>query len=384
MKTNKRLKIVFVCIYSYPSICGVWSRVYNLSKMLIKKGHEVHVFSTNIVKEISEKSSENEVCEKIKIHRFNPSLSFGENIKFWNFYKKLKDLNPDIIIAEVYRHPHTNLALRAAKKLQIPVFLTTHAPFVERELRTNFGNLLVNFYDRFYGKRIINKFDKIITITKWELDYLYKLGADKDKIEYIPNGIPEDFFKLKTKKGKGLLFLGRISPIKNLETLILAFSKLSKKYPDLDLKIVGPAEENYKNKLIGLIKKLRLDDNIKFFPVVHDLKKEIKIMDNSAIFVLPSFREAMPQTLIEVMARGKIVIASNNKGSSEIIEDNTTGFLFKISDADELAEKIEFCLNNKNEKKLNLIRRNAVEKVKAFKWDKLFNDFYKLILNSVK
>jgi glycosyltransferase involved in cell wall biosynthesis len=383
------MKIAFVCIYSHPSICGVWSRVYNLGKMLKKKGHEVSVFSTNVVKGVGKSSENFENLEGIKINRFKPLFSIGENIKFWSFYKKLKKFNPDLIIAEVYRHPHTYFALKAAKKLGKPIFLTTHAPFVEAELRSKKGDFIEKSYDKIFGKKI-NQFDKIITITKWEIPYLLNLGANKNKFEYIPNGIPEEFFEKRRleaspkvqnsgRSGKDILFLGRISAIKDLTTLIKALSKVVKKYPEVSLKFVGPAEKEYEFKLKKLINKLNLEKNVKFLPAVYDLDKKIKIIDEAEIFVLPSKREAMPQSLIEAMARGKIVIASNNKGSSEIIENNKNGFLFPISDENKLAETIEFCLNSKNKKQLNKIKKNAFEKSKSFAWIKIFKDFYKLL-----
>ena len=367
------MKIAFLCIYSHPSICGVWNRVSSMAEMLIKKGHEVHVFSTNIIKGTNKKSKSYEVYNKIKIHRFSPKLSFGENVKFWDFVSELEELNPDIIITEVYRHPHTNLALKVAQKLKKPIFLVTHAPFVETELRSRFDNLIVNFYDKFYGRKTINKFNKVITITKWEIPYLLKLGVQKNKLFYLPNGIPKQFFEIKQKKGKEILFLGRISPIKNLETLIISIKKSTEKYPNIKLKIIGPAEESYKKKLVGLIKKLKLEKNITFYPAVYDLNKKIKIIDDSEIFVLPSKREAMPQSLIEAMARGKIVIASDNKGSSEIIKDKENGFLFPISNPEKLARTIDFILNRKNEKILSKIRKNARKKALEFRWDILIN-----------
>ena len=62
-----------------------------------------------------------ESFEGIKIHRFFSRFSFGENVKFWDFSKKLEKLNPDLIVAEVYRHPHTSLALKIAKNLNKPI-----------------------------------------------------------------------------------------------------------------------------------------------------------------------------------------------------------------------------------------------------------------------
>ncbi len=373
----KKLKIAFICIYSHPSICGVWNRVYNLGRLLAEKGHSVHVFSTNLVKGANKKSSDFEIFHNIKIHRSSPKLSLGENINFWN-PSSLKKLNPDIIIAEVYRHPHTLRALKIAKELGKPCFLVTHAPFVEPELRTKFGNLVVKFYDKFYGKKTINKFDKIIAITKWELPYLEQIGIRKNKLVYLPNGLSDEFFKGQRKKGKGILFLGRIARIKNLETLILSLNKIIKKYPKLELKIVGPADKDYKLELISLIEKLDLEKNIKVLPPVYDLKDKIELIDSAEIFILPSKREAMPQSLIEAMSRGKIVIASRNKGTEEIIQENKTGFLFKISDSEKLANLLDFCLDEKNEKALQKIRKNAIQNSEKFKWSLLLNKLLKL------
>ena len=58
----KKLKIAFLCIYSHPSIDGVWSRVSNLSKLLVEKGHEVGIFSTN---KIGYTKSQKEYWQKI-------------------------------------------------------------------------------------------------------------------------------------------------------------------------------------------------------------------------------------------------------------------------------------------------------------------------------
>lgn len=188
-----------------------------------------------------------------------------------------------------------------------------------------------------------------------------------------------NFSQEKGKKEKACFFFGRISPIKNLETLIKALCNLVKKYPGIKLKIIGPSEEKYKSELLSLIKSLDLEKNVKFYPAVYDLNKKIKVIDDSAIFILPSLREAMPQSLIEAMSRGKIVVASNNKGSGEIIKDNKNGFLFPVSDSEKLAEAIDFCMDKRNKKKLDKVRKAAIQKSKDFGWSKIFKDFYNLI-----
>ena len=368
----KKLKIAFLCIYSHPSICGVWSRVYNISKLLIEKGHEVGIFSTNSIKGTNQLSCDFEEYEKINIYRFKPSFSFGENVKFWDPSKQIEKFNPDVIIAEVYRHPHTHLALKIAKKLGVPCVLVTHAPFVEPELRSRLDNLIANFYDKHIGSKALRKFDKIISITRWEEAYLEELGIAKNKLVYIPNGIAKEFFSIPIKKGKDILFLGRISPVKNLEVLIKALAIVKIENSNVKLRIIGPAELEYKQKLMGLIKSLDLCKNVIFLPAVFDIKKKIEEIDKARIFILPSKREAMPISLIEAMARARIVISSNNKGSAEVIQNKKTGFLYPKEDPAKLAKIIEYCLDLRNKKNLDKIGKNARECSKKFKWESIF------------
>jgi glycosyltransferase involved in cell wall biosynthesis len=106
------------------------------------------------------------------------------------------------------------------------------------------------------------------------------------------------------------------------------------------------------------------------------LQEKIKKIDSAKIFVLPSKSEAMPQSLIEAMSRGKIVISSNNQGSKELIENNKNGFLFKIGDEKELAEEINLALSKPHEE----IKKSAIKSVERFKWDLLIKKLEKIIV----
>ena len=370
------MRILYICEFSYPSICGVWSRVYSLSKEMLKKGHEVHVFSSNIIKGTGKISEPYEAYEGIHIHRFPVNFSLGENALFWDFKNELLKLSPDVIDAQVYRHPHTNSIPRLARKIGAKCILTTHAPFVDKSLRNWKLNTAVSLYDSLIGKRVINSYDLVLAITRWEIPYLLKLGCRKNKIIYSPNGIPEEFFKSKPKSGNKnkILFLGRIAPIKNIEVLIKALKIVNN--PSIRLDLIGPAESNYKKKLVEMILDLKLEKQIKFVNPIYNLKKKIKAIDAASIFVLPSKREAMPQSLIEAMSRGKICISSDTEGGKEIIKDEANGFIFKNGDERELAENIKYCI--KNSSKLGNIRKNALQLSKKFNWKILSKEIEKI------
>lgn len=375
----KKLKILEISPFT-AGICGVGIRALSESKLLAKKGHEVYVFSSNIFRGEKGKLAEpEETIEQVKIKRFRTKSSFGENTFFWDYKKEALKLKPDIIITHAYRQYYSTKALKISKKLNIPCLIVTHAPFLEKKLRGWKQNIAVFLYDNFIGKRILRKYNKIIVITQWEVPHILKLGCEKDKIEYIPNGIPEIFFKKKTKKGEGILFLGKMTEIKDIEILISAVH-LSKTQTKISL--VGPCEGEYKERLYNLVKKLNLK-NIKFYPAVFDLKKKLDLIDSHEIFILPSKREAMPQALIEAMARKKIAVSSNTQGGKEIIKDNFSGFLFKRGDSEDLSRVLTE-VQSMNDIKKDKIRQNARNSVIQFSWESLIEKLEKLILESIK
>ncbi|MEI6059000.1 MAG: glycosyltransferase, partial [archaeon] len=106
---------------------------------------------------------------------------------------------------------------------------------------------------------------------------------------------------------------------------------------------------------------------------VFELKKKIAIIDSHEYLVLPSKTEAMPQTLIEAMARGKIVVSSDTLGAKEIITDQKNGFLFKNGDSKGL-EKILIHLEKMPNVKKAEISKNAISSSRRFGWNKLIKD----------
>ncbi|MEM4270771.1 MAG: glycosyltransferase family 4 protein [Candidatus Pacearchaeota archaeon] len=277
---SKKLKILEICPFS-AGICGVWTRVREESIRLAKKSYEIRIFSSNFTKGNDKIAESEDEIDGILIRRFPAKKLGGESYMNWDFEKEALDYCPDIIITHCYRHIHTMRALKLAAKLKkqgkkCKVFLVTHAPFERSATRTSLQNIIVWVYDTFIGKLTINQFDKIIAVSKWEIPYLLKIGANKNKIEYIPNGIPEEFFKLKklAREKNKILFLGRISPIKNIEVAIRALSKVNNKR--IILELVGPVENDYAKNLKRLIKELKLTDRIVFSSPVYDLKEKIK------------------------------------------------------------------------------------------------------------
>jgi len=368
------MKILELCIYS-AGIDGVFARVKQESLLLSKAGHEVKIFSSNRTKGSDKMAPAIDKINGIEIQRFPAKKLGGESFMSWNFESAAFKFNPDVIIAHSYRHSHTIKALKIAKEIGCRVFLVTHAPFARQE-RSFLGKIAVWYYDNFIGKKTINQFDKIIAITKWEIPFLLALGAKKEKIKYIPNGIADEFFKIKRAKEQNkILFLGRIAPIKSIETIIQSLPYIK---DNIVLEIVGPAEQEYLKYLKNLIRQLKLENRILFYPAIYKTKEKIKKIDSAKIFILPSKSEGMPQSLIEVMAREKLVIASNNLASKDLIVNEKNGFLFEIGNYKSLVQTINKILAA-DKKELIKIRKSAKSSVAQFSWKNIIKKIEKLI-----
>jgi len=367
------MKILELCEFS-AGICGVWTRVLEESKRLLERGHEVRVFSSNAVKGCNEIAKPEENIGQINIKRFPFVKLGGESFMQWKFEKEALAFRPDVIVAHNYRHLHTTKALKIAKKLRkqgysCRIFLVTHAPFVEGDITRGFiSKIIVKIYDRIIGPMTLNKFDKILTISKWEIPYLLRMRAKKEKIKYIPNGIPEEFFKQKKSKEQNkILFLGRISPKKKIETLVSAIPYISDK--KIKIEIVGPQEKEYMHQIKKIIQKLNISPRITFSKPVYGIREKIKKIDSARVFILPSRVEGMPQSLIEAMAREKIVIGSDSIAIRDLIQDNKTGYLFEFDNPKDLARKINLAISAKHSN----IKKNALKSVQGFNWAKVMD-----------
>ncbi len=367
------MKILEICPFS-AGICGVWARVLAESREFARLGHEVRVFSSNIEKGNQTLAKCDEDLEGIAVKRFSAKSSIiSKNVTLFDFENEFLDYKPDIVITHLL-HPHSFKALKLCNEYKIPCYLVTHAPF---NVRRGFPlNIATSVYNYVNVKPKLQKFTKIIAVTKWEMPYLLRYGAEAEKIAYIPNGLPEEFFKQKkarAAKGKDVLFLGRVAPVKNIENLLMA----AKSLPKINFSIVGSAEKPYLEKIKRIIEREKLQ-NVRIYPPVYDLRKKIKLIDEHNIFVLPSTREAMPQVLLEAMARGRVVISSKTDGGKEIINENKNGLLFEIGNYKKLSNLIR-----QNIKGNKIIGSCAKKEAEKYAWSSLIK-CYILLFNQLK
>ncbi|MBQ8647854.1 MAG: glycosyltransferase family 4 protein [Oscillospiraceae bacterium] len=188
-----------------------------------------------------------------------------------------------------------------------------------------------------YRKRgTYHKIDCYITPSKFHSEMLKKGNFTSSEIRHIPNFLPygTQFEKKAPVEGAGLLFLGRLSKEKGLETLLRAMALAA----DATLKIAGDGPQ--RTELEKLAEALGLSERVEFlgFLTGNALTEQL---ERCKAVVLPSeCYENAPYSVMEAMASGKPVLGSRIGGVPELVQDGKTGFLFRPGDAEDQARAI--------------------------------------------
>jgi colanic acid/amylovoran biosynthesis glycosyltransferase len=152
-------------------------------------------------------------------------------------------------------------------------------------------------------------------------------GLDLDKYRYRPP----------TEQISSVFCAARLSPEKGLDFLIHALKLLLAQGHDLQLRLAGDGPT--REELARLADELKLSDRVHFLGFLNE-NEVIHELQNCDLFVLPSFVEGLPVSVMEAMAIGVPVIATNIAGTSELVEDGRSGLLVRPSDSRALADAI--------------------------------------------
>lgn len=140
-----------------------------------------------------------------------------------------------------------------------------------------------------------------------------------------------------------LLFVGAVGKLKGEKDLIKALALLRDNKPNLKISFLGYGAENLRD----YCERFEVGNLVEYLGAV-PMNERIEFFRRSDIFVLPTYAEAMPMSVIEAMAAGLPVISTRVGGIPELIEDGVDGILFAPGDVGALAEKISFLLNTKD------------------------------------
>jgi glycosyltransferase involved in cell wall biosynthesis len=278
------------------------------------------------------------------------------DIRVWGKVKRLLErLRPDVI------HCHGTRAssnvLWAARSLGIPVLYTIHGWSFHPDQRFPLRQM------RILGERYITRrTDLNIAVSRangalggrYIPGFAYELvfyGIDQQKFSPIPVPGRKD---VRAEVGIAsdavmVLFIARFTLQKQPLAMIEAFSRALKEAPDLQLLMVGDGE--LKAESVALVEKYGIADRVRFQTFRQDVPDVLAAAD---IFVLPSLWEGLPIGLLEAMAMGRAVIASDVDGTVEVVEDGVNGRLVPTADLVPAVTKALVELGSDGEKRRRL------------------------------
>lgn len=253
---------------------------------------------------------------------------FDSGIKLIPFVRKqIKKINPELILC--FGDWYNPFILLSAAILKIPVYVFDHSPIWDNK-----------FFPRI-SRKIIYRYGatNIIVPTAKASKYLAReMGLKNVSIIPIPVApIETDTSQRKTQ----IVSVGSFLVEKGHELLLRAFSRMEEKGWSLHLIGEGPEKE----RLSDLADVLKISDKVHFYGNPGDANR---ILGESEIFVLPSFRENFPCQLVEAMSVPLACISSNCvSGPSEIIRHGKNGLLFSVKNENELLYYLNRLTENK-------------------------------------
>ncbi len=316
-------KIIFVT-ESLVSMGGVVRVISDWSNFFANKGHDV---------------------ETISVYPGKPFFDLDSNVKFTiiNFkfrYKlfKLIDIIPNTI--KMYKllklRRGTNVIFNKSLYIE-PIWILRKLGFFKDINLIYFSHGGSSGFRNFYLSRkfvahrlsmIFDAFDKVICLYDDEVKYPKQVNSDK--LYFISNTLTFEQSTVDFEQKKNIvLFLGRVTQLKGVDTLIYAWDTIKNNVGDWVLQIVGEGED--KVKFEALTKKLNIP-NVEFVKGTNDVKP---FYEQAKIFVIPSVLEGFGLTIIEAMACRCCVISSKTAGGSKLVTE--TGLLFDIGNKKQLA-----------------------------------------------
>ncbi len=362
------LKILIVTDFYYPFPGGISEHVHHLYEELKKLGHDVKILTTRYGKD-DDKIKNPDV---IRVGRFIPIPSIFANFSkggipySWDMNKKIYEVinngNFDIIHIQGLL---PTLPLRALKYSNTKNVATTHISF-----KRNFWYLAFKKPSMPYFKKI----HKLIAVSEEAKKCIEKFLPGDYKI--IPNGIDLKRFNPEVKPftqfddKKNILFLGRFDPRKGLHILLKAFKILRQKRNDIRLMVVGRG------------KPPKLPEPY-FLKINADRDEVPRFYRTADVYVSPALMgESFGIVLLEAMATGTPVIASDIPGYRCVIKDKENGLLFKTGDPHDLAQKIDLILED--EKLREKLINGGLNTAKKYSWDKIAKEVEKIYFELVE
>jgi glycosyltransferase involved in cell wall biosynthesis len=351
-------------------------KIHALSKGLIQRGHRVCVLTFDSKRTTAR---EQRMLDGVKV-QYLPWIGFG--LRQWptkRFLMARAILEADIVHCYGLYNLLCPAAIALAHKRKRPVLIEPLGMYRPRA-RNQFAKRL---YHRWFTRRMFQRAACVVTTSPAEHDEL-KVAVGSTKLVLRRNGIDveafrelpsEDGFRSKFNLSSGdrvILYLGRISPIKNLEELVRAFARAA--LANCKLVLAGPeSEPNYAAKLRDTIHSLELEGKVIWAGPLFDEDK-LSALAAAELLVLPSLSESFGNAAAEAVAAGLPVLLTDTCGIAPMIHGRA-GMAVPLGEAS-LARGLQVMMNDAGQRAT--LTRQREEVIKELSWEEPLNQTEKL------
>ncbi|HEY8389001.1 MAG TPA: glycosyltransferase family 4 protein [Parasegetibacter sp.] len=248
---------------------------------------------------------------------------------------------------------------RKGDRMGAPVGINIHGyEFMQR--KANFRTVLEGWMLKWPFVYVNNKADYVFSYGGKITELIRKLGVSDNKIIELPAGIEEDWIADAIKPTSGIrrfVFVGRFERRKGIQELQEVIKKLHG-YLCFEFHFIGPIPEELQLKLPG----------VKYHGSIRDKEPLQQVLQASHVLVCPSYAEGMPNVILEGMANGCSVIATD-VGAVNHLVDETVGWLIPPADKNQLEDAIRKAVSI-DDSELDQLRKNGLQRIRdQYTWD---------------
>ncbi|SFC74078.1 glycosyltransferase family 4 protein [Butyrivibrio sp. YAB3001] len=341
---------ILVLNYEYPPLGGGAAPVSrDISEKLAEAGNKVTLVTMGF-----KGLPAFEIVNGVEIHRLKCWRSKKSSCMPWEQYTYImaaKKFLSKELAKNSYDVCHTHFIIPTGevskwvhKKYNLPVVITAHGSDVEGYNSKKYMRIMHIFLRPFW-KQIVNETYKVISPSKFLEELMLKAYNRPDEYFFIPNGIDvkkySDLQKQGIPKKKTVLLMGRMQKYKNMQTALMALSKLD--LNGWEIKILGDGP--YRPELEKLVEEKGLAKNVKFFGWVENgSKQQMDILAEASIYITASEFENCPMSVLETIAAGCYPLLSDIRAHRQLVPEEE--FYFEPHDVDGLANKLSKYMAN--------------------------------------